>query len=301
MNTEAGVAAMNLPAPVITPVLALVNATADEGEGLLERARAMAEPLLVGETFDGGENNWQHAQAMAGILAGIGGSPALQAACYLVYACDHLSKPAEVLGKAFGTGLASLAIETHKLLHVQRQARRGLRAAGGDAGTGTAMASENVRKMLLAFSRDLRVVLLRLASRLQTLRHMAAHKLAVPQDLAQETLQVFAPLANRLGIWQIKWELEDLSFRFLEPGTYREVAAMLDEKRVEREAFMAEWVQRLQADLLSQHIHAHVQGRPKHIYSIVKKCAANRCPLTRCLTSARCGWWWTACPIATPR
>jgi GTP pyrophosphokinase len=265
MNPPTHVAAMNLPTPEITPVLALVNATVDEGEGLLERARAMAEPLLVGETFDGGENNWQHAQAMAGILASIGGSAAVQAACYLVYACDHLSKPAEVLGKAFGTGLASLAIETHKLLHVQRQARRGMRAAGAEAGAGTAMASENVRKMLLAFSRDLRVVLLRLASRLQTLRHMAAHKVAVPPDLAQETLQVFAPLAHRLGIWQLKWELEDLSFRFLEPGTYREVAAMLDEKRTEREGFMAEWVQRLQADLLGQHIHAQVHGRPKHI------------------------------------
>ena len=271
MNTQTPIADTNLPAPVITPVLALVNAALDEGDGLLERARAMAEPLLVGETFDGGENNWQHAQAMAGILAGIGGSAALQAACYLVYACDHLSKPAEVLGKAFGTGLACLAIETHKLLHVQRQARRGMRAAGADAGAGTAMASENVRKMLLAFSRDLRVVLLRLASRLQTLRHMAAHKVAVPPDLAQETLQVFAPLANRLGIWQLKWELEDLSFRFLEPSTYREVAAMLDEKRVEREAFMAEWVQRLQTELLGQHIPAQVHGRPKHIYSIVKK------------------------------
>ena len=271
MNTQTPIADTNLPAPVITPVLALVNAALDEGDGLLECARAMAEPLLVGETFDGGENNWQHAQAMAGILAGIGGSAALQAACYLVYACDHLSKPAEVLGKAFGTGLACLAIETHKLLHVQRQARRGMRAAGADAGAGTAMASENVRKMLLAFSRDLRVVLLRLASRLQTLRHMAAHKVAVPPDLAQETLQVFAPLANRLGIWQLKWELEDLSFRFLEPSTYREVAAMLDEKRVEREAFMAEWVQRLQTELLGQHIPAQVHGRPKHIYSIVKK------------------------------
>ncbi len=278
MNRETPTADMNLTAPGIAPVLALVNATADEGEGLLERARAMAEPLLVGETFDGGENNWLHAQAMAKILAAIGGSAALQAACYLVYACDHLSKPAEVLGKAFGPGLASLAIETHKLLHVQRQARRGMRAAGADAGADTALASENVRKMLLAFSRDMRVVLLRLASRLQTLRHMAAHKRAVPQDLAQETLQVFAPLANRLGIWQLKWELEDLSFRFLEPSTYREVAAMLDEKRVEREGFMAEWVQRLQTELLGQHIHAEVHGRPKHIYSIVKKMRGKSLP-----------------------
>jgi GTP pyrophosphokinase len=96
--------------------------------------------------------------------------------------------------------------------------------------------------------------------------------------LAQESLQVFAPLANRLGIWQLKWELEDLSFRFLEPGTYREVAAMLDEKRVEREAFMAEWVQRLKADLLAQNIHAQVHGRPKHIYSIVKKMRGKSLP-----------------------
>ena len=118
MNTETPIADTNLPAPVITPVLALVNAALDEGDGLLERARAMAEPLLVGETFDGGENNWQHAQAMAGILAGIGGSPALQAACYLVYACDHLSKPAEVLGKAFGTGLgAELHLTSVSVLH----------------------------------------------------------------------------------------------------------------------------------------------------------------------------------------
>jgi (p)ppGpp synthase/HD superfamily hydrolase len=96
--------------------------------------------------------------------------------------------------------------------------------------------TENVRKMLLAFSRDLRVVMLRLASRLQTLRFHAASKRPVSPSLARESLQVFAPLANRLGIWQIKWELEDLSFRFLEPDTYKEVARLLDEKRGEREA-----------------------------------------------------------------
>ena len=92
MSLDTGPSGMNVPAPEITPVLALVNASADEGEGVLERARALAEPLLVGETFDGGENHWHHAQEMAHILAGIGGSTAMQAACYLVYACDHLSK-----------------------------------------------------------------------------------------------------------------------------------------------------------------------------------------------------------------
>jgi GTP pyrophosphokinase len=131
--------------------------------------------------------------------------------------------------------------------------------------------TESVRKMLLAFSRDLRVVMLRLASRLQTLRHFAATKLPVPPGLASESLNVFAPLANRLGIWEIKWEIEDLSFRFLEPDTYRQVAKLLDEKRVEREAHVEKLRQQLAGDLGRQGIHATVQGRPKHIYSIVKK------------------------------
>jgi GTP pyrophosphokinase len=125
--------------------------------------------------------------------------------------------------------------------------------------------------MLLAFSRDLRVVLLRLASRLQTLRFFAASKAPCPQALAAESLQVFAPLANRLGIWQIKWELEDLSFRFLEPESYRQVARLLDETRVEREQRVEAFRQHLNDDLTAHGLRAQVQGRPKSIYSIWKK------------------------------
>jgi len=128
-----------------------------------------------------------------------------------------------------------------------------------------------VRKMLLAFSREVRVVMLRLASRLQTLRHFAASKLPVPPGLAAESLQVFAPLANRLGIGDIKWEIEDLAFRFLEPNTYREVAGLLDQKRSAREAAVEQVRQTLADELQAQGLHAQVQGRPKHIYSIVKK------------------------------
>src|SRR3989344_344130 len=108
---------------------------------------------------------------------------------------------------------------------------------------------ERIRKMLLAFSRDLRVVLLRLASRLQTLRHYAERKLPCPKALARESLQIFAPLANRLGIWQIKWELEDLSFRFLQPDTYRTIAKALHEKRLERERHIEQVRQQLQEAL----------------------------------------------------
>ena len=231
----------------------------------LQRARAFAEPLLSGELLDTGEDALVHADASAQILAGIGGSEAMQAACYLVYACEYLNKPQEVITKAFGQTYAELALETTRLIRVQRQARLAARDERAN------LQVENVRKMLLAFSRDLRVVLLRLASRLQTLRYFAATKKPVPHQLAKESLEVFAPLANRLGIWQIKWEMEDLSFRFLEPQTYREVAKWLDEKRLERENYVQSLRDQIQASLKAQGIEAQVQGRPKHIYSIVKK------------------------------
>ncbi len=232
----------------------------------LTRARAFAQPLLMGAELDTGEDVLAHADAAAQILSVMGGSEAMQAASYLVYAAEYLQKPEEVIAKAFGPSYAELSIETLRLIRVQRMAR----ATAADAQM-AAMQTENVRKMLLAFSRDLRVVLLRLASRLQTLRYYAASKKSVPHSLAYESLHVFAPLANRLGIWQIKWEMEDLSFRFLEPETYREIAKLLDEKRVERENYMVQLREGLEADLKAQGVHAQVAGRPKHIYSIVKK------------------------------
>jgi GTP pyrophosphokinase len=242
----------------------------------LSRARAFAEPLLASAHLDTAENMLDHADAVAAILRGIGGSEAMQAASYLVYASEHLNKPHEVISKAFGENFADLAQETTKLVRLQRMARIAQNAASR-AGQAAPMAqtaaaqTESVRKMLLAFSRDLRVVMLRLASRLQTLRHFAASKLPVPPGLAAESLQVFAPLANRLGLWDIKWEIEDLAFRFLEPDTYREVAGWLDQKRSAREAAVEHVRQTLADELQAQGLQAQVQGRPKHIYSIVKK------------------------------
>jgi len=235
-------------------------------ENMLARARAFAEPLIADETLDTGENTLAHADAVAAIVAAMGGSEAMQAASYLVHSCQHLNRPQEVIAKVFGHNFASLAVETTKLVHVQKQAR-----SAGHLADGANAQTENVRKMLLAFSRDLRVVMLRLASRLQTLRHAAAVKQPVPDSVARESLEVFAPLANRLGIWQVKWEIEDLSFRFLEPETYKLIARLLDEKRVEREGYIEQLRARLESELAAQGIHAAVQGRPKNIYSIVKK------------------------------
>lgn len=239
---------------------------------MLTRARAFAEPFLVNANLDTGENAWSHAQAVAHILQDIGGSVAMQAASYLIYTCDHLNKPLEVISQAFDENLAALAVETTKLMRVQRQTRAAVAGNNKPKDSEVAAAhTETVRKMLLAFSRDLRVVMLRLASRLQTLRYFAASKTNVSPILVRESLQVFAPLANRLGIWQIKWEMEDLSFRFLEPDTYKQIARLLDEKRSLREDYVTQLRDSLQTDLAKQGIAAEVQGRPKHIYSIVKK------------------------------
>lgn len=283
----------SVPPPPTSAIVAATSDSLPQQAQALARARAFAEPLLASEQLDTGENILAHADAVATVLRDIGGSEAMQAAAYLVYACQYLNRPQEVIAKAFGENYAALALETSKLVQLQRQARiksaevqnrkTGERLAAQEAALPVASPgkvpvselaasqTENVRKMLLAFSRDLRVVMLRLASRLQTLRYFAACKGDPGQALASESLHVFAPLANRLGIWQIKWEMEDLAFRFLEPQTYKEVARLLDEKRAEREVHIEQVRMQLEQDLRRQGIQASVQGRPKHIYSIVKK------------------------------
>ena len=263
-------------APIVHLIDEHPDAAAEAAQ--LVRARAFAEPLLDGQPLDTGEDALAHADAVAAILQGIGAAPAMRAAAYLVYAGDYLNKPDEVIAKAFGPSHASLVVNTRKLVQLQRAAREA--ELGAEA---RAQQTERVRKMLLAFSRDLRVVLLRLASRLQTLRFFAATKTPCAPALAAESLQVFAPLANRLGIWQMKWELEDLSFRFLEPEKYQQVARLLDERRALREQRVEAFRQRLADDLAAHGLRAEVQGRPKHLYSIWKKMQGKRLAIAQVL------------------
>ena len=247
-----------------SPIVRLADAGDDAHA--LRRARAFAEPLLVGQQLDTGEDALGHADGVAAILQGIGAAPSMRAATYLVYAGDFLQRPEEVVSKAFGASYAALVSHTRKLVQIQRSVR--------DAQVETqrrALQTERVRKMLLAFASDLRVVLLRLASRLQTLRWYAASKHGCPAALAHESLDVFAPLANRLGIWQIKWELEDLAFRFLQPSEYHRVAALIDGKRLQREAAVEQARLQLAGELAAVGLHCELQGRPKHLYSVWKK------------------------------
>ena len=255
-----------------------IDSVTEEHERL-DRARRFAEPLLASSRFDTGENALEHADGVAAILRGIGAAPSMQAAVYLVYAGDFLAEPEVVVEQAFGASYASLVAHTRQLVRIQRNARAAW--TGETDRELQAEQIERVRKMLLAFSRDLRVVLLRLASRLQTLRFYAATKLPCPAALAREAQQVFAPLASRLGIWQIKWELEDLAFRFLRPDDYKRIARLLDEKRIEREQSIEAARRRLEAELAGAGITAEVHGRPKHIYSIWKKMQGKKLPFER--------------------
>ena len=130
---------------------------------------------------------------------------------------------------------------------------------------------ESLRKMMLAMVEDVRVVLIKLSDRLhnmRTMEHMPAHKQVAK---SRETLEIFAPLANRLGVWQLKWELEDLAFRYIEPDTYKDIARKLKDRRVDRDEYIADFVDQLLAELKEGSINGEVQGRSKHIYSIWAK------------------------------
>ncbi len=247
-------------------IVHLASVADDAATDPVQRARAFAEPLLTGHLLGTGEDALGHADGVASLLRQIGAAPTLCAAAYLVYAGDYLQRPEEVVRKAFGESYSSLVMLTRKLVQIQRAA-----SAAQVGPEHRAEQTERVRKMLLAFSRDLRVVLLRLASRLQTLRWFVAQKLTCPAEMATESLQVFAPLANRLGIWQFKWEIEDYAFRCLHPAEYQRMARLVDETRAERERSVVAVREHLVALLAAAGLHADVQGRPKHLYSIWKK------------------------------
>jgi GTP pyrophosphokinase len=133
------------------------------------------------------------------------------------------------------------------------------------------LVSETLRKTFIAMGNDVRVVLIKLADRLHNMRTLGYMPEGKRKRIAQETMDIFAPLANRLGIWQMKWELEDLAFRYIEPEKYREIAANLAERRFDREREMEEITTRLQMIASEVGIKAEISGRPKHIYSIYKK------------------------------
>jgi GTP pyrophosphokinase len=211
-----------------------------------------------------GESVLDRALGTATILAGLKLDPDSIRAALLLGLPVAGKFDAETITAEFGADVATL---------VAGVARMGVIRATPSTGNPEERAAqaENLRKMLLAMVEDIRVVLIKLAERTQALRSLVAGTASAPTQVAREVLDLFAPLANRLGVWQLKWELEDLCLRTLEPDAYRSIAKMLDESRLDRELYIEGVLATLRRELKAAGVTAEVSGRPKHIYSIWNK------------------------------
>lgn len=233
---------------------------------LVRRARDFCEPLYTDKSLPNGELLSSHVDGVAAILAGLRVDSDTLAAGMLHAVPGCLDGYEEKLGTAFGPTITHLVESVRRVGRIEVLRSESVASMEGGGGQ-----VEALRKMLLAMAEDIRVVIIALADRLQTMRYAAASNIAGRLEAAEATLNIFAPLANRLGLWQVKWELEDLSFRITEPERYKKIATLLEETRRSREQYIALVVDKLQSELQRAGIKAQVTGRPKHIYSIYKK------------------------------
>jgi GTP pyrophosphokinase len=232
---------------------------------ILRRAVALASRAHAGQQRASGEPYVEHALALARILADLGLDHETLAAAILHDVVEDGDIALDDLKSEFGASIAGLVdgVTRMKVIQEFQSEPAGSRHEHAQA--------ESLRKMLLAMAEDVRVVFIKLADRLHNMRMLAALPEEKQKRIARETMDIFAPLANRLGIWQMKWELEDLAFRYLEPGIYRQTADFIAERREDREAYIAAFVEALSQELSRSGVRAEVTGRPKHIYSIWRK------------------------------
>jgi RelA/SpoT family (p)ppGpp synthetase len=231
---------------------------------LIGRAYGLADVAHAGQERASGEPYIVHSLAVAQRLAELHLDSATIAAGLLHDVVEDTIVTIEDLRQDFGEEVAKLVDGVTKLEHIDQLSQISRRTLEYEE-------AESLRKMFLAMVDDVRVVLIKLADRLHNMHTLAALPPSRRKKFARETLDIFAPLASRLGIWQIKWELEDLSLRHLEPDKYQEIARLVSERRADREKHIAEIVDILRETLKEEGIQAEVTGRPKHIYSIYKK------------------------------
>lgn len=247
--------------------------SAEDAERLMD-ALAYVRPIYSDLNARSGQSMLDFVYGMVSTLAALNSDADTRIACALFQLFRVEQKAPEETVERFGKEVCDLINNLRNLLRL-RDLTSGTHEVfrGKNAEQKAVEQVETLRKMLLAMASDMRVVLIQLAARVTTLRFFADQKMESEevQAYARETLELYAPLANRLGVWQMKWELEDFSFRFLEPDTYRKIAKMLEEKRIEREEFIAQSIERLRSALADAGIKADVSGRPKHIYSIWNK------------------------------
>jgi len=230
----------------------------------LTRALDWTNLRLQDATAKGGEQAFDHALNVATILRELKLDAECLVACLLVPVASGHDALVEIRDR-FGARVAELADGVARMAMIESLNGDGARADGPAQ-------LEGLRKMLLAMAQDVRVVLIKLADHMQSMRYLVkCDDVQLRHDMARLTRDLFAPLANRLGVWQLKWELEDLALRILEPETYKRIANLLDEKRSDRERYIEAAAERLRAEFSRARIKADVSGRPKHIYSIYNK------------------------------
>ena len=277
-------------------IAALPSSYTQADRDLIIRAYKVAESAHSGQQRASGEPYVSHCTAVAIILAELRVPPAVVAAGLLHDTVEDTDITLDVIARDFSDEIAKLVDGVTKLTQLPRVSRgdqrmedealeekeRQIAERRGIPDPDTEVerivrsrrydaVSETLRKTFLAMGEDVRVVLIKLADRLhnmRTLGHMPKNKQRI---VAQQTMDIFAPLANRLGIWQIKWELEDLAFRYIDPETYKEIAENLAERRGVREQEMRGITNRLESILSDAGIQPEITGRPKHIYSIYRK------------------------------
>jgi guanosine-3',5'-bis(diphosphate) 3'-pyrophosphohydrolase len=275
---------------------ALPQTYTDLDRDLVRRAYRVAEIAHQNQKRASGEPYINHCLAVSAILAEMRVPPSVIAAGLLHDTVEDTPITLDDIKRDFGPEIAILVDGVTKLTQLPRVSRgdqhpekdqldeeqRQISERRGQADPEIEaerimrsrrydLVSETLRKTFLAMGDDVRVVLIKLADRLHNMRTLSHMPEAKRRRIAQETLDIFAPLANRLGIWQIKWELEDLGFRYVHPETYREIADNLAQRRTNREEQMHEIAKTLQAMLSEAGVQAEITARPKHIYSIYKK------------------------------
>lgn len=249
---------------------ALSPDTTPADRDLVKRAYTLAERVHRGQKRASGEPYVSHCLAVASILLELGAPVSAVAAGLLHDTVEDTDVTLKELEQDFGKDVAAMVDGVTKLTQLPRVSKstpgiKSVRASQGE------LAKETLRKTFLAMGDDVKVVLIKLADRLHNMRTLSHLRPEKQKRIAEETLEIFAPLANRLGIQQIKWELEDLAFRYVYPEKYKEIAADVAERREDREAAVEEIVQRMQEVLAASSVRAEITGRPKHLYSIFRK------------------------------
>jgi GTP diphosphokinase / guanosine-3',5'-bis(diphosphate) 3'-diphosphatase len=223
----------------------------------------LADAAHQGQRRASGESYIEHPLAVAGILADLEMDHQTIAAALLHDVVEDTSVTAEQVADRFGEAVSRLVDGVTKLTRIPYQSKEDAQV-------------ENLRKMFLAMAKDIRVIIIKLADRLHNMRTLGSLPAAKQQAIARETLDIYAPIAHRLGIWKIKWEIEDECLRYLDPVPYHDIVERVAKTRREREADVEQAIARLRDEFKELKVNAEIQGRPKHFYSIYSKISKGR-------------------------